>query len=105
MDREELQKQVKEIFRPSSPVTTVEYLYGRTEKLKALKESLGIPGRSVFVYGERGVGKTSLARTGAYQFNSSATKPVFVSCNETMTFSKLITLVAKRLLDSPVFKE
>ncbi|MEQ9151060.1 MAG: hypothetical protein RLO06_06170, partial [Parvibaculum sp.] len=71
------------IFRPSQPVKERELLYGRDRQVERTLESLDTPGRSVFMFGERGVGKTSLAQTSAYLFNSSDSDPILISCHPT----------------------
>lgn len=68
------------VFHPSQPIRSPEMLFGRHTQLQRTMTSLETPGRSVFIYGERGVGKTSLAQTAAYMVNSSETEPVFLSC-------------------------
>ena len=37
-------------------------------------------GRNIFIFGERGVGKTSLAKTAANQYQSSDREFIDVSC-------------------------
>ncbi|MGV6838939.1 MAG: AAA family ATPase [Planktomarina sp.] len=52
-------------------------------------------GRHIFIYGDRGVGKTSLGQTAAYEFHPSSSKPIFVSCYETCTFENIIGSIVK----------
>lgn len=89
-------------FLPSQPIRTHELLRGREGPLKRTLETLEIPGRSVFIFGERGVGKTSLGQTSAYMFNSSAVDPVLTSCHPDVSFNKLITQITRKLLSLPV---
>jgi Cdc6-like AAA superfamily ATPase len=89
-------------FLPSQPIRTHELLRGREGPLKRTLETLEIPGRSVFIFGERGVGKTSLAQTSAYMFNTSAGEPVLTSCHPDVSFNKLITQITRKLLCLPV---
>ena len=93
------------VFHPSQPIRSPEMLFGRHTQLQRTMTSLETPGRSVFIYGERGVGKTSLAQTAAYMVNSSETEPVFLSCSPDTTFSKLVVQIASRLLAIPVHKQ
>ena len=52
---------VEDIFTPSSPVTRRELFAGRTQVLQQLLDLVQAPGRHAVVFGERSVGKTSLA--------------------------------------------
>lgn len=99
---DDLRKLVLKTFLPSEPVRTHELLHGREEALKRTLETLEIPGRSVFVFGERGVGKTSLAQTSALMFNSSSIEPVLTSCHPHVSFSRLLTQIARKLLAIPL---
>jgi Cdc6-like AAA superfamily ATPase len=49
-------------FSPSIPVTTRDVFSGRTEQLNRVMDVVASGGRHAVIYGERGVGKTSLAR-------------------------------------------
>lgn len=50
-----------QIFRPGSPVDEKEMLQGRQREIERVLDVVGQPGRHAIIYGERGVGKTSLA--------------------------------------------
>lgn len=52
---------VRQIFTPSQPVTTVDLLKGRDSHVVRLVEILNTPGQHALLYGDRGVGKSSLA--------------------------------------------
>lgn len=49
-----------EVYRPSAPITQRDLFAGRLDQLSALVDALGTAGQHAVVYGERGVGKTSL---------------------------------------------
>lgn len=49
-------------FTPATPVTNQDLFAGRVEQLARLLEVASLPGKHAVIYGERGVGKTSLAR-------------------------------------------
>ena len=50
-----------ETFRPRTPITTRDLFAGRWEQIKTLADAVIQPGLHVVIYGERGVGKTSLS--------------------------------------------
>lgn len=70
----------------SEPVKSIEHLRGRAEQAEAIYRALRSPGRSAFIYGDRGVGKTSLAQTSAYRFHTSGSEPIFLSMDASSTF-------------------
>jgi Cdc6-like AAA superfamily ATPase len=49
------------VFTPRTPISTRDLFAGRWEKLTQLADAVSQPGLHVIIYGERGVGKTSLA--------------------------------------------
>ena len=65
---------------PSSPIRTPEFLRGRERNLEQIRRAFVQPGRQVFIYGDRGVGKTSLALTAAYEHQPSDREPPILSC-------------------------
>jgi len=73
----------------------LELLKGRQRQLGRALDGLEVPGRSLFIYGERGVGKTSLAQTVAHSINSSDTHPVLYGCTPDTTFSRLIAQIVR----------
>jgi Cdc6-like AAA superfamily ATPase len=54
---------VSELFTPSAPITTTELFAGRREQLLKLLDVVGERGRHAIIYGEPGVGKTSISQT------------------------------------------
>lgn len=79
---------------PSTPVQSEEHLYGRDSQIQRIKEALYSPGRTIFIYGDRGVGKTSLAQTVAFAHQSAQHNPVIKACTSLTTFGGLITHIA-----------
>jgi uncharacterized protein len=66
---------------PSEPISNVQLLKGRERTLRQIRQALLSPGRHVFIYGDRGVGKTSLAQTAATLYQSSDAHPITLSCS------------------------
>jgi Cdc6-like AAA superfamily ATPase len=62
-ERAELARNAMTLFSPSGPVTTEELFAGRVGQMRDLIAVHGQAGQHAVVYGERGVGKTSLAAT------------------------------------------
>ena len=53
--------EVAQVFQPRTPINTRELFAGRWEQMQTLADAVAQNGLHVVIYGERGVGKTSLA--------------------------------------------
>jgi energy-coupling factor transporter ATP-binding protein EcfA2 len=62
---------LKSIFRPSAPTEDRALFKGRDVELQQTLSAIQSPGQHVVIYGERGVGKTSLAKVAREVFLSS----------------------------------
>lgn len=71
------------VFSPSTPVTSQDFFCGRCSELSFIRSSINEPGRHILIYGDRGVGKSSLANMIVH-----GTK-VKVTCRKDSTFSSL----------------
>lgn len=56
-----IQSKVRDVFTPHKPVDEVDLLFGRDDEVRSLIEHMNTPGQHCLLYGERGVGKSSLA--------------------------------------------
>jgi uncharacterized protein len=88
---------LNEELSASSPVTSPEHLFGREVALERVRTSLAMRGRQIFIHGDRGVGKTSLAQTAAFRFQSSDAQPVITSCHKASTFESVMQDVIVKL--------
>jgi len=87
-------KKLNEVVSPARPVISIENLVGRQMQLERIEKALYAPGRNVFIYGERGVGKTSLAATAANQWQSSDSEYIDISCAPDSTVRSLVANIA-----------
>lgn len=81
-----------------SPVKSIERLFGRDKELELVEEALFDEGGHVFIYGDRGVGKSSLAASVAAQYQSSDNEPIQIPCGKDTCFYKTIEEIAERIL-------
>lgn len=86
--------------RPSKPIDTIELLKGRQSELDEIRRALFADGRHIFIYGDRGIGKSSLAQTAAFQYQTSDASIIQIGCTKTSTFLDIIESIARRLIDS-----
>ena len=86
------------ILSASRPIQSIEHLKGREKELDTIDKSLYAPGRHVFIYGDRGVGKSSLGATAAWVYQSAEASPIFVSGSPDDTFTTVIANIASQAL-------
>ncbi len=82
---------MSKVLSPSHAIQTPELLKGRAEQLDEIRKAWYQPGRQIFVHGFRGVGKTSLAQTAAFQRQSSDGVPILLTCGGKSTFNGIMT--------------
>jgi hypothetical protein len=97
-DQRDLLERLHAYLTPSKPIRQEEFLRGRSMQLQLVQDSLRSPGRNVFIYGDRGVGKSSLAQTAAYMRVAPEQEPVILACDSKSTFARVIREVTTRLL-------
>jgi uncharacterized protein len=104
MTEDEFGQILGEVFSPARAITSIEFLKGREANLKEISRAFTSPGRHAFIYGDRGVGKTSLALTSAQLHQSSDGDPICVSCDSETTLFSLIKDVATTALARQTFQ-
>lgn len=98
IDQDRISEVLKTHLTPSAHITSPERLFGRGRKLVQIERAFNSNGRHVFIFGDRGVGKTSLAMTAAYLHQPSADEPVYVLCSETSSFSDILFAIGNNAL-------
>jgi hypothetical protein len=78
---------VAEAFRPAAPIDRRSLFAGRAGEIAELYLVVGQPGQHAVVYGERGVGKTSLAIVVAELLRGSGTVVARANCDASDDFS------------------
>jgi 23S rRNA pseudoU1915 N3-methylase RlmH len=78
-------------FTPSAPIDKRTLFAGRFEQLRDAITAVSQKGQHAVIYGERGVGKTSLANVVYETFGDQVNKPSCgpINCDESMSFSSL----------------
>ena len=83
---------VNRAFSPSSPITDRQLFAGRAEQMSRLLDVIESRGQHALVYGDRGVGKTSLVKVVRRMVSGL---PVLYTCNSGDTFSSIWTQVLR----------
>lgn len=94
LDKHAFGKILNNTVYPSQPIHSIEHLFGREKELDRIEKALFAGGRHVFIYGDRGVGKSSLAATAANQYQSADAEYIDVSCSPDTTLASLIANIA-----------
>lgn len=99
-DRNVFGKRLNTVVSPARPIQSIEHLVWRTEELERIQKALFMTGRHIFIYGDRGVGKSSLAATAAAQLQSADAEPISVACVQEASLESVIANIAYAALKS-----
>ena len=90
MPRSEFATRLKNVLKPAKPIDSIELLFGREKEIEDIEYALPADGRHCFIYGERGIGKSSLAHVVASQLQSSDKPHLRAECHKGSTFTSVI---------------
>jgi len=80
------------IFRPSTPIDREQLFCGRKVQVRDVIDAINQPGRHAIIYGEAGVGKTSLGKILQTKLKAIEDVPILsplVTCDSTDTYSSI----------------
>ena len=100
MDSKEFASRLNSSLSPSRAIRTPEMLKGREAKLKSVLREIDVPGRQIFIYGLRGVGKTSLALTCALKARPEQIIVPTIICTIGDNFFSIVRDIAEQILPS-----
>jgi len=80
---------VGEAFRPAAPIDRQSLFSGRSEQISELFSIAAQPGQHAVIYGERGVGKTSLASVSAAMMRSANMIAAQATCDVSDDFGSV----------------
>jgi len=91
--------EINQLFTPSTPVTVAELFAGRLGQILRIVDTISEVGRHAVVYGERGVGKTSLMQVVPYLVPDKIRKVRFcrVQAYPSSTFHSVFNAVFKKI--------
>lgn len=84
---------------PSKEINDPDRLIGRDKYLTRIRRSLQSPGRHIFIFGERGVGKTSLAYTAGLLATHEKKNFIYIPCGEKSTFFEVVAAIGNSIID------
>jgi len=100
IDRDLFVATLQKMLSPTTPIRSPEFLRGRDQILEVIRRAFLQPGRHVFIHGDRGVGKTSLAQTAALEHQSADAPPIILGCNNASTFYQVARNLVEKLAPS-----
>ncbi len=102
-DWQALREEIIDLFSPGAPIDEVTLFAGRAQQIQKLRDTLLSKGRHAVVYGERGVGKTSLVNV----FHLGSTKTsrihrIYTQCDEADEFGDMWNRATRKMRFSSV---
>ncbi|EHM22021.1 AAA family ATPase [Mycobacteroides abscessus] len=96
-DSQGLLLQLGDVFTPSAPISDQDLFAGRNHEMFSVVEAMQSAGQHAVIYGERGVGKTSLARVCALIGEQQGQLPIRINCEASDDFGSVWVKVADEL--------
>lgn len=93
------QQVLSENLTPSATIRTPDRLFGRNKSLQQIERALLSSGRQILLFGDRGVGKTSVAVTSALLNGEGPNPAIYVVCSRDSSFESVIQAIGKRSLE------
>ncbi|WP_044267994.1 nSTAND1 domain-containing NTPase [Bacteroides timonensis] len=85
---------VRRVFTPHTPINDISLFKGRTVEVRQILSTLNTPGQHVLLFGERGVGKSSLANVTSKQIVNITNKHLISKkCSKTDNFKTIVEKV------------
>jgi energy-coupling factor transporter ATP-binding protein EcfA2 len=88
---------LNEVFTPAAPIEIKALFSGRVDQLDRCVQLVFQKGTHGIIYGDRGVGKTSIANILKIVFDASPVTPIKDSCHTEDTFDSLWTKLFKQV--------
>ena len=98
-DWRQLQFDIRDLFNPSHPIYQQDLFAGRDDKINEVSEACIERGRHAVLFGERGVGKTSVANI-FHRLISGPTRHIYatrIQCDPSSTFESVWTTALEEL--------
>ena len=81
--------EAKNVFLPFKPIDLPDLFKGRTDVIQKLHDELTAPGRHAVLFGDRGVGKSSVALLMPFFLSTPDDDTHYVRCSATSRFDSI----------------
>ncbi len=98
--RKEFIDHLKHFVHPSEEISLPDQLVGRESELIKLRDCFETNGAHAFIWGVRGVGKTSLVHTACAKYNDTVRLAAAVGCQANSKYSDLMKDIYRRVVNS-----
>ena len=102
-DQADTLTKLDEGFTPHQPIHLPQFLAGRLKVLYRVTDAINTEGLHVILFGERGTGKTSIARVLTHQLQGATKdgrRTIFISCNALDDYTSIWSKVTHEILVS-----
>lgn len=89
---------IREIWTPHRPIFSIDLFAGRPREIEAIVDAAETPGQHAILFGDRGVGKSSLANIARVLVESFFQRKTYlIRCDSTTTFASIAADIVKDL--------
>lgn len=99
-DRTQFINHLKHFVHPSEEISIPDQLVGRAKELSELRDCFETNGSHAFVWGPRGVGKTSLVHTACAKYSATVNLAAAVGCQKQSSHNELLKDIYRRVANS-----
>lgn len=97
-DRQRFVGLLNHYVHPSEEVSDPSQLKGRDNALEQLRDAFETRGMNAFVWGQRGVGKTSLVHTACAKYSDTVRLAAAISCDKSSSHIELLNDIYRRVI-------
>ena len=96
----QLRRRVSDSFSPGAPINQQALFAGRVPQLRTVFEAIGQRGQHAMIYGERGVGKTSIANTVGVIVQTVPLQTCRINCDSADSYTSIWRKVFREIVVS-----
>lgn len=104
LPRPEFRDRVNHALHPREEIDVPDQLKDREAELLSLRDCFETPGAQAFIWGLKGVGKTSLAHTACEAHSHIVKKVAAVGCEADTSFRGLLTDITRKVVSAGLVK-
>lgn len=99
LTRRKFRDRLGHFLHPREHLTLPQQMKGREAQLRSMQDCFETRGAQAFIWGPRGVGKTSLGHTSCYAFSEDVELVGDVPCDRDLTFSDFLREIVRQAIE------